>query len=183
MKTVMLTVALALAAGAAQAEKVYKVIQPDGTVEFTDEPQPGQTATEVEVEPLNTTPPLATPAQEAQASSSSPAQSYTRFRITSPDNDAAIRDNAGNVNVDLALEPALRSSDTIDILLDGRVVGGGKKTAITLSNTPRGSHSLEAVVKDSSGKVVARSNSVTFTLQRRSAILQPARPRPAPRGG
>ena len=182
MRILALTIVVTLATGAAQAEKVYKVIQPDGTVEFTDEPPPGAPATQITVEPLNTTPPLATPAQEAQARSSAD-EGYSKFSITSPENNAAIRDNAGTVNVDLALEPPLRSGDSIDIMLNGQSVGGGKKTAITLSNMNRGSHSLQAVVKNGSGKVVARSNTVNFTLQRRSAILQPSRPGPAPTGG
>ena len=185
MRILLVTLVLALASGAAQAQKVYKIIQPDGSVEFTDEPPPGSNATPITVEPLNTTPPLATPAQEAQAASPADA-GYTKFRITSPDDDAAIRDNAGNVNVDVALEPPLRSGDTIDIMLNGTVVGGGKQTAITLSNVERGSHTVQAVVKNGAGKVVARSNSVSFSLQRRSAILQPSPPpppHPTPRGG
>ncbi|MDX1433895.1 MAG: DUF4124 domain-containing protein [Gammaproteobacteria bacterium] len=180
MRTLALLIALALASGAAQAEKVYKVIQPDGTVEFTDDPRPGETATEVKVEPLNTTPPLATPAQEAglESSTTSSGQTYSEFRITSPDDNAALRVNNGNVDVDLALEPPLRSGDTIDIMLNGTVVGGGKQTAITLSNVDRGSHTVQAVVKNGAGEVVARSNTVSFSLQRRSAILQPSPPPP-----
>ena len=95
----------------------------------------------------------------------------------------SIRDNAGNVNVDVSLEPALRSGDKIDLLLDGQSVGGGNKTAITLTDMERGTHSLQALVKDASGKVVARSNTVTFTLQRRSVILQPPPPPAKPSGG
>ena len=186
MKKLTSMICLVLVWGGVQAQAVYKVIQPDGTVEFTDEPKPGEEATQIEVEPLNTTPPLATPGEQAAAA---PAQAgYTSVRITSPDDNAAIRDNAGTVNVDVALDPALRSGDTIDILLDGQVVGGGSKTAITLNNMDRGSHRVQAVVKNGSGEVVARSNTVTFSLQRRSAILQPAPPKtpppkPTPSGG
>ncbi len=184
MKQLVPIVALAVCIGATQAqEKVYKVIQPDGTVEFTDVPPPNEPATEIRVEPINT---IEAPAGEVGSASQKAAtqeQGYTEFRITSPGNDQAIRDNAGNVNVDLNLKPALRSGDTIDLLLDGQSVGGGDKTSITLAQMDRGTHRLQAVVKDSSGKVVARSNTVTFTLQRRSKILQPQPPRPRPFGG
>lgn len=182
MKQLLLTLCLALASSAVPAQAVYKVIQPDGTVEFTDSPPPGEAAKQIEVPPLNTTEPLAPPASAPTASAGA-AQGYSEFRITSPGNGESIRDNAGNVNVDLRLKPTLRSGDRIDVLVDGRSVGGGNNTAITLSAVDRGTHSVQALVKNSDGKVLARSNSVTFTLQRRSAILQPARPRARPFGG
>jgi Domain of unknown function (DUF4124) len=182
MRALIVLISLALAGAAAQAQTVYKVIKPDGTVEYTDSPPPGEAATKVEVPPLNIAePPPALPAGNPSPTDQAPG--YTSLRITSPGDGAAIRDNAGNVNVDLALEPPLRSGDRIEILVDGRVVAGGNKTSITLANVERGSHSVQAVVKSPDGKVVTRSNSVSFDLQRRSAILQPAPPRPTPFGG
>ena len=80
------------------------------------------------------------------------------------------------MNVDLSLQPKLRRGDKIDLYLDGQSIGGGKATGITLTDMDRGSHTIKAVVKTADGQVVARSNSVTFTLQRRSVILQPAPP-------
>lgn len=183
MKEVALTLCLVLASGAAQAQTVYKVIQPDGTVEFTDSPPPGEAAKQIEIPPLNTTEPLAPPTTRAPSSPDPATQGYSKFRITSPGDGESIRDNAGNVTIGLSLEPALRSGDTIDVLVDGRSAGGGNETAIMLSDVDRGTHSVQALVKDATGKIVARSNSVTFTLQRRSAILQPARPPAAPFGG
>lgn len=181
MKQLALILCVALASGTVQAQKVYKVIRPDGTVEFTDSPPADEPTEVVDVPPINTTPPLASPRDASDDTTGAASeQGYGEFRITSPGNDEAIRDNAGTVKVDLRLEPSLRSGDRIDILLNGQRVGGGRSTAITLTNMDRGTHSIQAVVKNSGGKVVARSNTVTFTLQRRSAILQPAPPRPGP---
>lgn len=178
-----LATCLALACAAAQAQQVYKIVKPDGSVEFTDAPPPDTPAEQIEVQPLNTTPPLVPP--DSASSQSAPAEhpGYSEFRITRPGDGESIRDNAGNVNIDLELKPKLLAGDTIDLYLDGQSVGGGRSTAITLSDMDRGTHSLQAVVKSPAGQVMARSNSVTFTLQRRSAILQPAPPRAVPLGG
>jgi hypothetical protein len=184
MKQLALILCLALVSGAALAQKVYKVIQPDGTVMFTDSPQPGDGAEEVAVQPLNTTPALASP---RDAFDDSPAaeleKGYAEFRITNPEANASIRDNAGNVNVDVSINPKLRSGDKVELKLDGQSIGGGKKTNFALTDMERGTHSLQAVVKNSAGKVVASSESITFTLQRRSKILQPSQPRAVPFGG
>jgi hypothetical protein len=183
MKQLFLVLCVALASSAVQAQKVYKIIQPDGTVEYTDAPPPDSPAQQIEVPPLNTSEPLAPPSGSATQSATGAPTGYSEFRITRPANGEAIRDNAGNVNVDLSLEPSLRTGDKIELYLDGQSIGGGKATGITLADMDRGSHSIKAVVKNAAGQVVARSNSVTFTLQRRSAILQPARPRAVPFGG
>ena len=181
MKILAFVLCLVLPCAAVQAQKIFRVVQPDGTVEFTDVPPSNRPAEEIQVQPLNTMPGIAAAPQTSTRSADN--RGYSNFRITSPSNEEAIRDNAGNVNVDLKLEPSLRSGDKIALLLDGKSFGGGKATAITLSDMDRGTHNLQAVVKNSSGQVVARSNSVTFTLQRRSAILQPAAPRAVPFGG
>ncbi len=183
MKQLLLVLCVALASGAAQAQKVYKIIQPDGTVEFTDVPPPDVPAQRIDVPPLNTSEPLAPPSGGSPQSANGAPTGYREFRITRPADGEAIRDNAGNVNVDLSLEPSLRRGDKIDLYLDGQSIGGGEATGITLADMDRGSHRIKAVVKNADGQVVARSNSVTFTLQRRSAILQPARPRAVPFGG
>ena len=127
MKKIVLALCLALAAGAAHAQqKVYKVVQPDGTILFTDTPPPGEDAEQVDVGPINTAPPLASP---TDAFDDSPAaeleQGYSEFRIASPADDAAIRDNAGNVNVDLKINPNLRAGDKIELILNGQSIGGG----------------------------------------------------------
>ena len=180
MKQLVLALCLALASGAVQAQKVYKVIQRDGSVEFTDAPPPDQPAQQIEIPPLNTVRPLAPPVESATEKQAAAPKRYNEFRITRPGNNEAYRDNAGNVNVDLSLNPSLRAGDKIDLYLDGQIIGGDEATAtaITLTDMERGTHSIQALVKNAAGQVVARSNSVTFTLQRRSAILQPSPPKP-----
>jgi hypothetical protein len=169
MKHLLLTLFLVLATGTAQAQNVYKVVRPDGTILFTDSPSPGDDAEQVDVRPLNSAPARASPTDAFDDSAAVEAEvGYSEFRITSPANDTSFWDTAGNVNVDLSLEPTLRAGHKIDLLLDGQSVGSGKSTAITLTEVDRGTHSIQAVVKDSADKVVARSNAVTFTLQRGS---------------
>ena len=177
MKSLTLAICLALACGAVQAQKIFRVVQPDGTVEFTDVPPSNRPAEEIQVRPLNVTPAVAPARATTQTAGAQGDTGYSEFRITRPGDDEGIRSNAGSVNVDLKLEPALRAGDKIHLILDGQSVGGGRSTAITLTDMERGTHSIQAVVKNSDGKVVARSNSVTFTLQRTS-VNQPQRPRP-----
>ena len=91
---------------------------------------------------------------------------YKEFKVTSPANDAVIRDNGGNVRVSLSLNPGLRGDHSIEVMMDGKSIGSGKGTTVTLTEVDRGTHTVQATVKDADGKEVARSNSVIFHLKR-----------------
>ncbi len=176
MKALLLTLCLALACGAVQANKVFRIVNPDGSVTFTDVPPSSGNATQIEIPPLNTAAPLAPPASTTRTSTPAAEEGYSEIRITSPGNETSFWDTAGNVNVDISLKPTLRSGDKIDLRLNGESIGGGKSTAIALTNVDRGTHSLQALVKNSNGKVVARSKSVVFTVQRGSQLSPQRRP-------
>jgi len=179
MKQLVLALCLVLASGAVQAQSVYKVIQRDGSVEFTDAPPPGAPAQPIAVPSLNTPGSLlAPPIDTANQSAAGAPEGYSEFRITRPENDTSFWNTGGSVNVDLSLEPSLRAGDKIDLFLDGRSIGGGTATAITLTDMNRGSHSIRAAIKNADGQVVARSNTVTFMLQKGSLLSPQRRPTP-----
>jgi len=164
MKRAVVMVCAVLAVGAIEAAQIYRVTQPDGTVEFTDDPPPGETAVAVEVPPLNTVAPLESPRDAFDDSSTTePVKPYESVRITRPTDGESLWGPVGEVNVDLSVEPALKRGDRLDVLMDGEHVGGGSSTSITLTGVVRGTHTLVAVVRSASGKVVGQSKSVSFT--------------------
>lgn len=150
------------------AAEVFKTVGPDGEIRFTDRPEEG--AVEVKVPGVQTVDGggpvsgLTTTPENAGAEFS-----YSEFKIVSPDQDASLRDNEGNVSIQILLNPGLRPDDQINIYMNGNKLGGGRSTNITLTNVDRGTHSLQASVVDKSGKDVARSDAVTFTLHRAAA--------------
>ena len=158
---------LILAAGAAQAQKIYKWTLPDGKIVYSDKPPPADQAEEVTLEPLQTIKTRPVPALPQSSVKTEPKEvGYEEFKVTSPSNDATIRDNGGNVNVSLSLTPGLQSGHEIEIMMDGNPIGSGGSTSLTLADVDRGTHTVQATIKDADGKVVARSNSVIFHLKR-----------------
>jgi len=154
---------LSLAWVALQAQ-VYKTVLPDGTVTYTDRPQPG--AEEIKVAPVQTYDAPFIPAGTLAPKEEKKVFSYKAFAVASPANDQALRDNAGNVSISLQLEPELRENHTIEIRVDGKSVGKGRTLAVALSNVDRGSHSVQAVITDHEGKTVITTDAVTFHLLR-----------------
>ena len=108
--------------------------------------------------------------------------------ITTPDNDATIRENSGKVEINVATEPPLQSQAGHKILvkIDGKAIGDPSTAQhYVLDNIDRGTHSLQASVLDASGNTLMESSTVTFHLKRISILLknnknpaQPANPLP-----
>lgn len=166
---------------------IYKSIGPDGQVIYSDQPQPG--AKEIELPPeVPPSPPSViapeptptmgkTPGKVRETptlTEKPPVTGYNKLAIIKPENDEAVRANNGVVDVDLALEPALdtKAGHQIAVTLDGKELPDiPASTQFQLNNVDRGTHSLQAQIIDAEGKVLARSNTVTFHLQRISALI------------
>jgi hypothetical protein len=167
MRRLILVLCLTLATGVAQGQKIYKYVLPDGKVVYSDTPPPDAGAEKVELSPLQTfSAPPAAPLGSGDREKKKEGESYEEFTITKPANDETIRDNGGNISISLSLKPGLKGGHSIDVTMDGKSLGSGRGTSITLTDVDRGSHSVQATVKDESGKAVAKSNSVTFHLKR-----------------
>ena len=169
MPRVALFVCLMLVLGVAQAGKVYKYTLSNGDVVYSDKPPPADQAEEVTLEPLQSfSLPPAPPLEDSTADKAEPEKpvGYQEFKVTSPTNDETIRDNGGNVHVSLSLSPGLQGGHSIEVMMDGQSIGSGSGTTVTLTDVDRGTHTVQAAIKDGQGKEIARSNSVIFHLKR-----------------
>ena len=97
-----------------------------------------------------------------------PKAKYTSVNISGPLYDATIRNNGGNVTVNIAVAPRLDSSDSLVLYLDGKEILLGNSKARAFSSLDRGSHQLRAAVKDTEGRIQISSPSVAFHLLRHS---------------
>jgi len=157
-----------LTMGAVHAGSIYKYTLSNGNVVYSDKPPPADQGEKITLEPLQSfTLPPAPPLEDSTAKNktSEPA-GYETFQVTNPSNDATIRDNGGNVRVSLSLSPGLQSGHSIEVMMHGQSIGSGRGTSVTLTDVDRGTHTVQAAVKDNEGNEVARSNSVIFHLKR-----------------
>jgi hypothetical protein len=160
-----------LAAIPCQAE-IYKWRLPDGSIEYSDRP-PEEGAKRVELPPLTTYTPPAAAARAATSEGKSAAvfDGYDSFTITSPADDATVRDNAGNVDLKFDVTPTLVEGHAIDIFMDGRKFGRSTASIVTLSNVSRGTHQIYAAIVDEAGAELARTLAINIDLLRASDIL------------
>jgi hypothetical protein len=175
---------LLLLAGSAHAE-VYKSINADGEVVYSDTRTKGAEAMKLPALPTYTPPPV-TPTTATEAKPAEKA-AYEDMVFVQPEDDATIRNNQGIINAELKLTPALRRVHRIQFYLDGEAYGEpGKSIRTTMSNVDRGEHSLTASVLDADGESVISSAPVIVHLHRESIYNpnnpnNPNRPKPTPR--
>jgi uncharacterized protein DUF4124 len=146
--------------------EVYRSVDKNGNVVFTDQPSPD--AELIELDELQTIDAPSTGNFEYTPPPEKPAPRYSAVTIISPQNDVAIRDNAGNVTVNIATQPDLRSSDELVLFMDGKEIILGKSTAKALTALDRGTHQLRAAIRDANGRILQSSPSVIFHLLRQS---------------
>lgn len=189
MRTALLLL-LAFAAsgssGAASASDVWKWVDDKGITHYSDHPVPG--AVKIEVRAGNI---AQSPAESASpsASDSPPAAvaftQYRDFEIWRPENDQVFPNTGGQVNVEIRIEPAVGPGHTVNLYLDGKVVTGFARNAMSysLSGITRGTHNVTATVTDQRGKQLQTTKSVVFTVRQESIAQPPVGPsqRPPPK--
>ena len=186
MRQLFLILLLSSLAAALQAQ-VYKHVDEEGNVTFTDQPPPDSTP--VEINETNTAPPPSRSAYPAPPPSAEPAASGGDYKvsITSPANETIIPRGPGNFSVSASVTPKPRSGHKLQLLIDGTP----HEAALTgtnwaLTNIFRGERRLEVSVVDSKGKQLAKSEPVVVfvfrpsTNNRNRPTNLPARPRPTP---
>jgi hypothetical protein len=184
-KVIVSMIGLLMACGAASAA-VYKSVDAQGNVVYTDDPEGN--GEPVKLPPLSTVPPpkyLTSPPASTLPGADSQAPVYQQLAIAAPASDETLRDNTGDVTVKVALQPALdkAAGHRLQYFLDGQSQGEPATSDKALyPNVPRGAHTAEVAVVDPDGNELQRSPSVRFYLHRQSVNFPrgPSAPTPAP---
>ncbi|MEE8514744.1 MAG: DUF4124 domain-containing protein [Gammaproteobacteria bacterium] len=150
---------------------VYRWVDENGHVVYSDRPQPGaQVLEEKDVQTVDAPPvELIRPKSDAKTSAKNGFAGYKRVAVMSPQNDEPVRENAGNVTVSVTLEPGLQTKlgHKLALFVDGAQISEpGTATQFQLNNMNRGAHTLEAKVIGADGSVIKSSSLVTFHMLR-----------------
>lgn len=170
---------LALTLPALSVAGVYKSVQPDGSVIFTDEPRKG--ATKIEVPKTQTYTAPAKPGNEKGTPGAKSAKPplpntesiYAELAILAPGRDSTVRQDAGDIEVQVGFSPELDSKNghMLALDLDGRrMTEPSASSQFTLQNVDRGTHTVQAHILDGAGKVLKSSDPIIFHVKRHSAL-------------
>ena len=158
----------------ADATVMYKKVDKDGKVTYTDKPIEGSEAITVKTNQNVVSTPRISPSKQQQADEDQEEQDakYDVFAIDTPSNDQGVRANDGVVNIVIGISPQIQPNHSIRLHMDGAQVGQDQKIPyFNLANVARGTHELVAmVINDETQEIVQTSNAVTFHVLRTSIM-------------
>lgn len=171
MKTSLLIVLLL--SSSIYAETAYRVVKPDGTIEFSDDSLSGGEPFELRKAPATTfapPSPSATTQPRSKVGSKRGEKAKGSIAITSPQPDQTLWADGSGVTVTVDLSSALQSGEEVTISLDGKVVTRGSGSSFNLGQVFRGSHTLGASVVTNSGEVLFSASPISFHVRQHSSI-------------
>lgn len=154
---------------AEEAKKLYKWIDKQGNVHFSDQPRNGAEEIKMKLAP-------STKMQQADLTKLNSDNDlldkvegtiqYESLEFSSPLNDGVVRNNDSSVTLSAHLSPGLADGHVIRFFLDGMPVPSGNGSASGLAkNLAYGPHSASIIVVDPTGKVLISSKTIHFQLQ------------------
>jgi len=147
--------------------QVYKSVDPDGNVSFSDEPKSNAEKIKVRTLPtINIAPSPNIPTYESPTKTEEDI-AYSELVITSPQEDENIW-NQPVIAAQIKLQPGLKKNHKVSIMLDG-VVLPGKGLSRSMENLNRGTHTLSSQIKDSQGKTIQQAKPIKFHVHKTSA--------------
>jgi hypothetical protein len=163
-----------LAACAVQAAVVYKWVDADGVVHYSDQEVPGAekiyTSSSTSAKAPQARTPAAGPQISAKAAPSS-GLDYSEFSISAPQSEQTFFGD-DVIAVHLNLVPALKANHSITWHLNGRQLDSPPDAvAFPLPHLDRGTYVLAAAITDQRTGDSQSSNSVTFYVRQPSALL------------
>jgi len=145
---------------------VYRWVDPQGVVHYSDQPHPNAQKLEVRGAQTFSAPPVpATSSATASQQTQPPATPYQGCAITQP-TDQQMLMNVYQATAVVQASPPLPSGDEVRLFVDGKQIqGSGNSFTFPVF---RGQHSVQAVIEDTTGQIVCETSSVTFFVHQPS---------------
>ena len=188
MRMLLLLAGLTLSL-AAQPQEIYRWIDKDGQVHYSDQPGAANAERVILADPNSYEPepafgdyaPDGTAPEDTDADGAAP---YETLAIVQPTPDQVFFGADATIVVAAELGGTLRPDHTVVFFVNGNRRPAGAGLTLELQNLDRGSHFLRAAVLDQSGEPVITSQQITFHV-REPSINSPqspqARPKPPPK--
>ena len=144
--------------------KIYRSVDKNGNVIFSDQPAEGASASEeVHLRPPNALPMkrVKLPEAESQIEEDEPPEGYRSLVITRPEPESTIRNQQEPVVVSVDLQPSLQGDDRL-VLFDN----GEAQPGMALNTVIRGTHTLVVKVLNSDDEVLISSEPVQVYIHR-----------------
>jgi len=171
-KSLMMVFALLMISATPLLAQVYKVVDKDGNVTYTDQP-PADGSGPIELKPISVveapTYQIKPKTKDAEADKEMSIQdlrnNYRDFAIVSPQQEESVWRPDGPFPVAWNTKYALQEGMQVTIFLDGKRHTTTTQQMVPMANLDRGEHVLSAELRDANNRLVAQASPVTFFVR------------------
>jgi len=158
---------LSLLASSHAFAEIYKTVDKNGRITYSDTPPPNTNAQPIELKSLNITPPppVMPNTTPSVTSAAQDAPDY-QVQLSAPANGTTLLPNERSVVMTAKLTQGLQNNDSLAYKIDGNTIIKTTELSYTLDEPPRGEHSLSVDVIDENGETLAQSDAVTLIVMR-----------------
>ncbi|MGM0572085.1 MAG: DUF4124 domain-containing protein [Pseudomonadota bacterium] len=152
--------------------EVYRQVDSQGNVTYTDEPVEGTEAEEIKVKPITTVtlpkPEAVQEPEQLRQKVEEEGAAYDSVTFLAPGDDEAFHSGSGDVEFQVTSSPSLRDNHKYEVTLDGQPVGQSESGTVMVRNVYRGTHDAGVNIIDSNGVTIKSGETITFTIHRPS---------------
>jgi hypothetical protein len=158
---------LSLTYAISTSAEVYKTVDKNGRITYTDQPPANTSAKPVELKSINSIPaPTQVPDySQADTGNLQEPQEY-QVQILAPENGRTLLADERSVKVDISSNTSLENGDLYAYKIDGAILQTTKELSYVIVEPPRGEHILTVDVVGSNGQSLAQSNAITLIVMR-----------------
>jgi len=169
-----LVTAITLLFSASVSAEVYRQVDAQGNVTYTDEPSDEAPAEAVEIKPVTT---ITLPKPEAVREPEQLCEkvqkegaAYSNVEFTAPDDQQAFYSGSGDISFQVTSSPGLKDGHKYEVTLDGQPVGQSVSGTVNVNNVYRGTHQAGVSIVDRNGVTIKTGNTISFTVHRPSVL-------------
>lgn len=159
---IILAALLALLAFTADAQEIYRVVDENGNVTYTDQ-KPDDDAEPMDLPELNVLEGEPDEIGEDPLSGAEAQRQRMNFRIEAPSDGSSIEAGNGSIEVVMDIDIEVPPTALITLVLDGEELAAVRSLDATIPAPPPGEHRLFARLETPSGRVLGTTDPVTFT--------------------
>lgn len=162
---IVISLVLGILISLCSAAEVYKTVDKNGRVTYTDVPPENTSAKPIELKSINTMPaPAEVPVEAAPPAPQAPVE--YNVEILAPENGKTLMAHERSVKVSVRVNQVLQNGHKLAYKIDGDTIFTGIETDYTIVEPPRGERSLSVEVVSADGKTLAQSKPVTLLVMR-----------------
>jgi hypothetical protein len=154
--------------------EIYRQVDSQGNVTYTDEPSDQSPAEAVKIKPVTTVtlpkPEAVREPEKLRQKVETEGAMYSDLRFIAPENEQAFHSGNGDVSFQVGSAQGLRNGHKYEVTLDGQPVGQSTSGTVSVRNIDRGTHQAGVNIIDTSGVTIKSGESISFTIHRPSVL-------------